>query len=491
MSISDAPISSIPISGQPEAAGATPGLPGIRSTRHNFPPVSLLAGSASRREQHWPEISITIIKRITARGAQPAPNVLEGYADRREQRWPEISITIAKRRIARPVYPDPNELNGNAERSEGISADTIYLFVFFPKRYGVPKFPDPNVLNGRAMRREGIEWAKDIHTPVALYRKTAMPQFPDVSVLVGKGKRNEGISEDIVIYTRQGIKTARPVYPDPYALRGTAKRKEGLLWATDEYTPVALYRRAGKQAPFPALLLRGCAKRYKGRPADAVFLDFQQEFIQNYRVEDSDFERYELWIGEDALPDLGGEPAAVSQTLPFNYSIAPPVSGTKTVYAVLRMRDKYGIISANQKTTVFVIDSSGMAVLSPPSAPLEMNLLQGTVGYAVVFLKYNASGDANPADTFKVFASEGSAPDPDTDTPAASATMVTFGGIAYYRALIGPYTPGATLYVIGTAERSSDGQYGAIGPDTIVLAEALALDGDKTTQFGGDQYEIR
>jgi len=399
--------------------------------------------------------------------------------------------TIAKRRVAKPVFPDPNELNGKAKRSEGVSSDVVFLFVFFPKRYGIPKFPDPNALNGRAIRREGIEWAKDIHTPVALYRKTAMPQFPDVSVLDGKGKRSEGVSEDIIIYTQQGIKTARPVYPDPNALRGTAKRKEGLLWATDEYTPVHLFRRKGKQTPFPASLLRGHAKRYRGRPADAVFLDFQEEFIQNYRVEDSDFERYELWIGEDALPDLSGEPNAVSQTLPFNYSITPPVSGTKTVYAVLRQRDKYGIISANQKTTVFVIDSSGMAVLAPPSAPLEMQLLQGSIGYAVVFLKYNESGDANPADTFRIFATEGSAPDPDIDAPAASASMVSFGGVAYYRAEIGPYTPGATLYVIGVAERSGDGQYGAIGPDTITLAESLTLDGDKATQFGGDQYEIR
>ena len=142
--------------------------------------------------------------------------------------------------------------------------------------------------------------------------------------------------------------------------------------------------------------------------------------------------------------------------------------------------------------TVFVIDSAGNVELAPPGPPVNLQVFPNLTGKALVMMRYNQAADgANPADTWEIFATEGADPDPDVDVPAHTSSILNFGGSSYIGQVIGDYTPGATLHVIGSVFRTSDGKRGVTEVVTLDLPLAPSIEEDDAMNFGGTVHENR
>jgi len=395
-------------------------------------------------------------------------------------------------RRAIPLPPPVVVYAGWVVRWEGIDEDnfrpptTVQLI-----RKERPVYPDPNVLSGHAQIIPGVSEDAQAPTKKPEWIVNIRPTYPDANVLAGRQSRQEGRAPDFTRPIVEGLRIARPVYPDPNVLSGHAQIIPGVSENFAPPTTVQRLRVIRPVYPNPNVLT-GFVTRYENRTI-LLTLDLTSGYVQNYRVADSAFSRYELYVGVDALPDLTTEPQAIGSALPVSFPVdLPPSGSTKTLYAVLRERSEYGVISTNQQMIILVIDSAGAVELAPPGPPVNLQVFPDVTGGARVMMRYNSAADgANPADTWEVFAAEGGAPDPDIDTPADTETIKDAGGMAYYSGLITGYTPGATLYVIGSVLRASDGKRGTVGPVTLLLPLAPAIDGDKASMFGGEVFENR
>ena len=79
---------------------------------------------------------------------------------------------------------------------------------------------------------------------------------------------------------------------------------------------------------------------------------FSKKYVQTYRVADDSLEQYELYVGEDAMPefDASDQPVATGATFPVSWTPPTPSSGdTILLYAVTRKRNKYGLLDHNQQ----------------------------------------------------------------------------------------------------------------------------------------------
>jgi len=490
MAISESPISSTPISSSaPSAAAAVPGLPGIRSTRIQQPPPQILKGVTIRREALADPVALPVPRLRFISSQPPHPDQLKGGIIWRVVGQDPLALPVPRGRVIRPVYPNPDVLKGSILlRGAMIAEDPVALPT--PRiRIVRPVYPPQNVLNGAVWRREAL--ADPVALPVPQIR-FVRPVYPTPDVLEGKVLwRGASIAEDPLNLPVPLIRIVRPVYPDGGALKGSVLSRGAMIAEDPVALPVPRIRFIRPVYPSPGIL-KGRFRRFPGQEPFLTFDIHEQPFVQNYRVADDDFSRFELYVGEDQLPDLTTEPILVSQTLPFSLPITPPVSGTKTIFVVLRERDEHGVISANQQTTIFVIDSSGALEFVPPGPAVQLQLFPDAIGKVLVFLRYNKAADGlNPADTWEVFASEGVDPNPTVDVPVHTSTIIDFGELAYLRTVIESFTPGATLHVIGSVFRSSDGKRGVTLVEQIVLPLAPSIDEDKTTTFGGEVHEIR
>lgn len=172
--------------------------------------------------------------------------------------------------------------------------------------------------------------------------------------------------------------------------------------------------------------------------------------VGGYRIA-NDIAGYNVYIGEDDLPDLEAAPAAFTQTLPFNYALTPPLSGTRTFYVLVRNQDHYGLESQNQFYTTISINSNGDLLMSPIGNPSGLQLFELLLNKVRVMALYGAAQDDEfPATSWKIWAGT-SPPDVDIDTPVL-ITAVT-GKIMATE--IGPFSPGL-LYVTVALYRASD-----------------------------------
>lgn len=190
----------------------------------------------------------------------------------------------------------------------------------------------------------------------------------------------------------------------------------------------------------------------------------------------NDIAGYNLYVGEGALPDLDAAPSAFSATLPVSVAITPPVSGTKSLYAVVRRQDEYGLESRNQNAYRFLINAAGDEVRLPLSSPASLQLSEKLGGYVHALAIYPAlSDEEDPPTHWKVWAGT-TPPDVVVDTPAVTATMSRV-----LAAQLGPFSPGV-VYVKAAAYRQSDMSISAVLSGSITLS---ATPGTPRAVLGG------
>ncbi len=222
---------------------------------------------------------------------------------------------------------------------------------------------------------------------------------------------------------------------------------------------------------------------------------FDQTFEQAYRVANTAVDLFELYVGEDAAVDFSasGQPVATSATLPFTWTPTPPASGsTKVLHIVVRRRNAYDLQSHNVYERLVEIDSAGVQLSGPVTAPVDVALYDPLTSGAVrVVAVYNNDDDENPADTWEVYIGVGADPTPGVDTPLYTGTMTFIGSQAFLAQTISDSAFGAgdTVHVIVTAKRASDSERGNASAVQITLAASLDLTSGQL--YGGTYYEQR
>ncbi|NIP35270.1 MAG: hypothetical protein GWN12_10020, partial [Thermoplasmata archaeon] len=182
-------------------------------------------------------------------------------------------------------------------------------------------------------------------------------------------------------------------------------------------------------------------------------------YHQVYRVGDSSLERWELYVGEDQMPDFdgSGQPVATSTSLPFNYTPDPADSGqTKVLYCVVRKRNQFNLLSHNQYPTLIEIDDLGDEELGPITSPEIIEVTDGDAGEIFVHARYPRDVDRNEADTWDVYVEDGVDPDPDIHTPKATVSMGKPGVDYMLKQSVTGLTPGDTVHVMVVARRASE-----------------------------------
>lgn len=234
---------------------------------------------------------------------------------------------------------------------------------------------------------------------------------------------------------------------------------------------------AGKSLPLA--LRRGRVVR--GRPSAPAYVEYDQTWQEGFRIEDTTLAKYELYVGENALPDFdaSGQPVATSATLPFSWTPSLPSSGNATFYCVVRYRNHYNLESFNIFATTLVYKVH-VAALNPISPPIFLNIYDGATGLLRVVSKYLIAPDVpSPADTFQIYAKLGSDPVPGVDIPVYSGAMVVIGsesGLAQTIGGMSGWVPGVVAHVIVAVKRTADGAlawlpvtlHTLIGPPNLV-----------------------
>lgn len=170
--------------------------------------------------------------------------------------------------------------------------------------------------------------------------------------------------------------------------------------------------------------------------------------------------QWQLFVSETTVFDFQADPDAVSAALPMSLPLTLPVSGNKNYWYAVRYRNRYGLTSLNQYGRKVGISSTGTSVLLAPSSPFNTTLedsYEGDVKVITSYLKGNDEGYA--ANRWAIWASVGSDPDPDVDTPVKTKGIpdINLIGDAFELSYIfGPYASGADLRVVVRVYRSSD-----------------------------------
>jgi len=172
-----------------------------------------------------------------------------------------------------------------------------------------------------------------------------------------------------------------------------------------------------------------------------------------WRVAETALDRYELYVGQDASPDLTGAPDATSATLPFE---SAALAAGHTYYLVVRERNEFGLSSENVGETVLEIDAGGNEVGVRPSPPYDVTAEAAAAGAVRVRARYNylADGD-DAADTWAIWqTSDGTEPDP-TGAADATVAMVRSDGVAKLDWTSGAFADGLTVKTLVRARNGS------------------------------------
>jgi hypothetical protein len=217
--------------------------------------------------------------------------------------------------------------------------------------------------------------------------------------------------------------------------------------------------------------------------------DYSQTLQQGYRVADTAVDLYELYVGEDASPDFMAGPVATSAMLPFSWSPSAPAIGTKKLHIVVRKRNAYDLQSHNVYETVLEIDTGGVELGGPLTAPKDVATYDVDAGEIRVLADYLSDDDVNPADTWEVYATVGSDPVPGVDSPVYSGLMALIGNTAVLNTILTGYSVGNVVHVIVTAMRASDSERASAS--VVLHTVPAAIDVNDGYQFGGNVYEQR
>lgn len=208
------------------------------------------------------------------------------------------------------------------------------------------------------------------------------------------------------------------------------------------------------------------------RPPPALRLSVTGSAVGLYRAADPTLERYELYRGVDASPDLSGSPWATFASLPNTTAALTP---GHTYRFVLRRRNRWDLLSRNVGETVVRVAANGSESPAPPSDPSDVLVEAAAAGTVRVRAEYAylADGD-DAADLFIVYVrSNGTNPDPATDTPV-EVDAVRADGVAKLDYTTTAYAEGATVKVIVRTRRSGSPDVDSTG-STVHTATATLL----------------
>jgi len=218
---------------------------------------------------------------------------------------------------------------------------------------------------------------------------------------------------------------------------------------------------------------------------------YQKAYRQGYRVADDSLEQYELYVGEDEMPDFTDPPAASGASLPVSWDIPVPDPGeTVVLYVVPRYRNRYDLLSHNQHPTLIEVDEDLLEDYGPLSAPELVKIMDGNSGEIMIHARYPSGVDRHEADHWELYAEVGTDPDPDADTPVLTAGFGAPGADYTWVGTATGLTPGETYRVLVVVRRLIDGVWAAADQVEFMLAEAFDLDPDEGSMFAGQEYEI-
>lgn len=403
---------------------------------------------------------------------------------------PRVHFFLSRTRPETPPYP--TQLNGRVVRREGYSENFQPLVPkqFFT-RFVPSKPPHPTGMTARFIRREGIEENETVPRVVFFLRRDLREKPAHPSDLNGSVIRREGYPEDIPqpeidrvhFFLRRNL---REKPPHPSQLNPGRIRREG--WVEDDAQPI-IPRRKVTNAPLPHPSFMEAKYLRRGAFFAPPFVEFSQTYEQVYRVADSQFDRYELFVGEDSSPNLKAPPTATSATLPFSFTPTYPGPGlTKTLHIVVRRRNKYNLQSFNIYETLKVIDETGAEVLGSVSVPIEVAVYDRDSGEIRVVAKYLNTEDANPADTWEIFTKVGADPVPGVDPAAFTGAMVFSGVQSGLAQTLTGYTPGDVVHVLVVAKRASDSKRGLADVVQHTIASLLDLSDGQSFGAGGEVF---
>ena len=172
-----------------------------------------------------------------------------------------------------------------------------------------------------------------------------------------------------------------------------------------------------------------------------MYLSFQDNNARgNYRVSNDALKLYELYIGQDTLPDFDAAPAKTSGTLPFD---SDALAASHTYNAVTRYRNEFNLVTLNileantparggEASNSFEIGAGFAEVAARPRDPVNVSLTPAAAGEVHLTAEYqNAEdGDTLKATQFIIYLTSGGGnPDPSVDAIHATVEMVTVEGI--------------------------------------------------------------
>lgn len=165
----------------------------------------------------------------------------------------------------------------------------------------------------------------------------------------------------------------------------------------------------------------------------------------------NDLDRYRLYHGQDALPDLTSFPAATSPTLPFDYPAGTLATSTKH-YFILREMNDYGVETLVVDPWIFDLDGAGVEIAVSPTGPSFQSITPAASGIMNVKAVYDVEDD--PADTFLIYLSNDGLGNPLGETPIS----VPMTGAGPWRLDYDSVTQadGAVIEVVVRTKRASD-----------------------------------
>ena len=202
---------------------------------------------------------------------------------------------------------------------------------------------------------------------------------------------------------------------------------------------------------------------------------YTQKYYGLYRVQSTQAARAKVFIGEDARPDFDAAPEySGAPTFPIVIVLTPPPSGQKTFNVCVRETDPYGLEAYNSYAHPITIDSTGAQVHTALTPVIDAEFVELGSGYVQLRARYPLGFDELGADYFRYYlTTDGTAPDPGTDTPVD--TIMRIGGGGPWRSLtaeLGPYDYGTQLKAIIRPYNSTEDVEG----DSIdVVTHTIAL----------------
>ncbi len=189
---------------------------------------------------------------------------------------------------------------------------------------------------------------------------------------------------------------------------------------------------------------------------------YEETYFGIYAGDQWTLDKFLVFVGEDAPPDISGTPDASGTSFPLTVDITPPGTGEKELNVIALDQNAWGLRSLNTRVHTRKIDDGGDETTSLLSVPENVIAVARPGGYVDVSADYLTAPDyPDLADTWNLYIRiDGTDPDPSVDTPVQEA-MVHYQYLnpnVTFSKRLGPYLYATDFRIVITVERSTGGQ---------------------------------